>query len=74
MSKKLATHQLSTRNHFCFDESIRAAASCVGNGVLLVRVVARSMETLQRALIQSWMQLRPAVHGVDARSLRIWAT
>lgn len=57
-----------------FDESQRAGVSCVTEGVLIVRVLAHSMEALQQTLTQCWLTLRPLVHGVKANPLRLWRT
>ncbi|WP_345813136.1 urease accessory protein UreD [Paraburkholderia sp. PREW-6R] len=57
-----------------FDESVRVAASCVTAGVVIVRGVSRSVEILQRAFTQCWVDIRTGVHGVEAVPLRIWST
>lgn len=57
-----------------FTETVKAGATCLPGNVLLVRAVAHSMEVLQATLIDTWLKLRPVVHGVAAQPLRIWTT
>ncbi len=57
-----------------FDAALRAGATALPGGVLIVRVLAMSMEPLQRLMQHCWTTLRPIVHGVAARPLRLWAT
>lgn len=57
-----------------YDDAVKAGATCLPGNVMLVRVVAHSMEVLQATLVDCWLKLRPIVHGVPARPLRIWST
>jgi urease accessory protein len=57
-----------------FNATLRAGATALPGGVLLVRVLASSTEPLQQLMQQCWTSLRPVVHGAPARPLRLWAT
>ncbi|SAL32219.1 UreD-family accessory protein [Caballeronia sordidicola] len=57
-----------------FNDTVRAAASCVASGILIVRAASHSMEALQLLMTQCWTTLRPLIHGTDAKPLRIWTT
>ncbi|WP_347558672.1 urease accessory protein UreD [Robbsia sp. KACC 23696] len=57
-----------------FDDTMRAGLTCLPDGVVLIRVTAQRMEALQQLLTQCWTALRPLIHGVPARPLRIWRT
>jgi urease accessory protein len=57
-----------------FDAALRAGATALPGGVLLVRAVAREPEALLGLFARLWLALRPRVHGVPGRPLRLWAT
>ncbi|WP_459618273.1 urease accessory protein UreD [Bordetella sp. 2513F-2] len=56
------------------DDSLRAGATALPGGVLLIRGVARQPEALRALFARLWLQLRPLVHGVAGRPLRLWST
>ncbi|GAA5234214.1 urease accessory protein [Verticiella sediminum] len=57
-----------------FGETLRAGATALPGGILLVRAIAGHMEPLRLLFMQLWLRLRPLVHGVPAQALRIWST
>jgi urease accessory protein len=57
-----------------FGPDLRMGVSCLAPGVLLIRGLAHQTETLQQAFVEQWHVLRPRVHGVAARPLRLWQT
>ncbi|ARP86041.1 urease accessory protein UreD [Bordetella genomosp. 9] len=57
-----------------FDEGLRAGATSPVPGVLIVRAAAAHIEPLRNLFAALWLRLRPLVHGVPGRPLRLWAT
>ncbi|AOB31988.1 urease accessory protein UreD [Bordetella sp. H567] len=57
-----------------FEAALRAGATSPSPGVLLVRAAATHIEPMRRLFAALWLRLRPLVHGVPGRPLRLWAT
>ncbi len=57
-----------------FGDALRAGATALPGGLMLVRAVAREPESMQQLFKQLWLRLRPLVHGIPGRALRLWAT
>jgi urease accessory protein len=53
---------------------VLAGASCLGNGMLIVRSVGKDPETLRHHLQQAWSLLRPWLNRPQTHVPRIWAT
>ena len=53
---------------------LSAGATALSDGLLLIRAVATHPESLRMLFADLWLQLRPLVHGVAARPLRLWST
>jgi urease accessory protein len=54
-------------------DSLRAGVTYLPQGVLLARAVSNDIELTRNWMINTWSTLRPLVHGVPAKSLRLWA-
>ena len=57
-----------------FEPDLRAGATSMAGGVLLIRVLAKNVERIRQLLIACWTLLRPKVHGLQAQPIRLWAT
>ncbi|MBV9998263.1 MAG: urease accessory protein UreD [Verrucomicrobia bacterium] len=57
-----------------FTGTLRAGVTHFPGNFLLIRALADSMEILRTAMIDWWTRLRPLVHNLPAKPLRLWAT
>ena len=57
-----------------FEPALRAGATCLPNGVLLLRCLSTEVELLRALMIDCWMRLRPLILGFASYRLRLWAT
>ena len=57
-----------------FESELRAGATSMAGGILLIRALAQNVEKLRQLLVGCWMRLRPKVHGLQPQALRLWAT
>jgi urease accessory protein len=57
-----------------FEAALRAGATFLSNGPLLLRCLAMEVEPLRELMIASWMRLRPIILGLASHRLRLWAT
>ncbi|MFC4277832.1 urease accessory protein UreD [Achromobacter aloeverae] len=55
-------------------QALHAGITSPVPGLLLVRAVADNIEPIRLLFNDLWLRLRPLVHGVPGRPLRLWAT
>jgi urease accessory protein len=60
--------------HLPFKTGLRAGATCLPGGVLLIRGLADAPEPLRDMMVDCWLRLRPRVHGLQSHRLRLWST
>ncbi len=56
------------------ENGLRAGVTSLPEGILLVRGLSNDVERLRQMMVDCWMRLRPPVHGLASRRLRLWAT
>jgi urease accessory protein len=61
-------------SHLPLDRALRAGATLLPGGILLLRCLAAEIEVLRQLMADCWMRLRPIVLGLPPQRLRLWAT
>ncbi|MBV8377808.1 MAG: urease accessory protein UreD [Verrucomicrobia bacterium] len=61
-------------SHLPLEAELRAGATSLPGGILLLRVLAQDIERLRQMMTECWLRLRPLVHGLPPQRLRLWAT
>ena len=57
-----------------FGSALRAGATCLPNGVLLLRCLSAEIELMRTLMVDCWVRLRPIILGFSSQRLRLWAT
>jgi urease accessory protein len=57
-----------------FERRLRAGATSLSDGILLLRCLATEIQFLRELMIECWTRLRPKVLGLSPQRLRLWAT
>ena len=57
-----------------FTGALRAGVTHLPGNVLTIRALGDSLDAVRTAMIEWWTKLRPLVHNVPAKPLRLWAT
>jgi urease accessory protein len=61
-------------SHVPLDTAVRAGATSLPGGILLLRCLAAEIEDLRQCMVDCWMRLRPIILGLPSQPLRLWAT
>jgi urease accessory protein len=75
-SGSVCTSELAAdlNSHLPFNQALRAGATSLPCGILLVRCLATELEALRHLMAGCWMRLRPIILGLPPQPLRLWAT